>query len=124
MHLSEDAAEGHSSVAGEGVAHSGAGGDQGDGGEEHADEGEHEQAHTASLAVGCVHEDLQQRAVSSTDDVVDVLDTEEQRGEEDESSEHANADAVQHDLGALLLWFRNFLNHVGNRVETYSNETS
>lgn len=124
VHLSEDTAEGHSLVTSESVAHSGAGGDQGDGGEKHADEGEHEEAHTASLAVGCVHEDLQQRTVSSTDDVVDVLDAEEQRGEEDESSEHANADAVEHDLGALLVRLRNFLNHVGNRIETCSSETS
>lgn len=115
----EDVAERHSSVSGKGVAHSGTGGDQSHGGEKHAHEREHEQANTAGPALGRVHEDMKQRALSSFDDTIDVGDDKHEATEEDETGEHADADAIHHNLGALLLRIRNLFDHVRNPVEAY-----
>lgn len=119
MNLGEDVAERHSAVSGKSVAHSGAGSDQGDGGEKHAHEREHEQAHAAGLALGGVHEDLKQRAFGSADHIIDVVDNKHEASEEDETSEHADTDAVHHNLGALLLRVRNLFNHVCHSIEAY-----
>lgn len=119
VNLGEEVAKRHSSVSGESVAHSGAGGDQGDGGEKHAHEREHEQANTAGLALGRVHEDLKQRALGSADDIIDVVDNKHEASEEDETGEHADTDAVYHNLGALLLRVRNLFNHVCYSIEAY-----
>lgn len=118
MNLGKDVAKRHSSVSGKSVAHSSARGNQGDGGEKHAHEREHEQAYTAGLALGRVHEDLKQRAFGSADHIIDVVDNEHQASEEDETSEHADTDAVHHNLRALLLRVRNLLNHVCHSIET------
>ncbi len=122
MDLSEEAAEGKTPVAGESVAHAAGGGHDAGGGEEHAHEGEDQQACRTGLAVGGVEEDLQERARSGRDDSVDILENEEKAGQEDETGEHANEDAEDHDPGAFALRVRNLLDHVDGGVESGKGE--
>lgn len=117
MDARKEFAKGHAAISGKGIAHSRARADQRDRGKDHTEQGEDEKACTSGFAVGGFHEDFQERSPCCVDDIVDVVDAEEQAAEEDESREHADADAVEHDFGALALGIGNFFNHVCNCVE-------
>ena len=117
MHPRKDPAEWHPAVARKGVAHAAAGGHERRRREDHAYQGEYQQARAPGLVLGRVHEYLEQGPVRRLDDVVDVVDAEEETGQEDEAGEHADADAVQHNLGALALRLGYLLDHVRGRVE-------
>lgn len=99
---SPNAAEGQTTVSGKSIGHSGAGGHDGGGSEDHADDGEDDEADTAGLAVGGIEVDLEKSAGGRLDDGLDILEDEEEAGEEDETGGHADEDAPDHDARAFL----------------------
>lgn len=117
MHLGKELAEWHAAVSGKSVAHASTGADETDGGEDHAEQREHEETDATGAALGCVHEDLEQGAVGRVDDGVDVVDDKQEAREEDEAGDHSDGDTVDHDSGAFDMWLRDFFNHVNRCVE-------
>lgn len=65
------------------------------------DKNQHEKANSSSGVAGGMDKNLQQRACGRADNLVDVAGYEEQHNEEDDAGEGADADADDHDLGAL-----------------------
>ena len=106
---SPNVAEGQTAVSGKGIGHSGAGGHDGGGSEDHADNRKDDEADTAGLAVGGIEVDLEKSAGGRLDDGLDILEDEEEAGEEDETGGHADENAPDHDARALLSCIGNFL---------------
>lgn len=117
MHNSPHAAEGKTTVSGKCVGHSSTSGHQCGGGEDHAHNREDEKADAAGFVVCSIEEDLEERSRAGGDNCIKVLQHKQQAAQEDEAREHANANAVEHDLGTFLLGVGNFLNHMSGRVE-------
>lgn len=109
MDNSPDAAEGQTPISSKGIGHPGAGGHDGSGGEDHADDGEDDEADASGLAVGGVKVDLEESAGGGLDDGLNILKDEEEAGEEDESGGHADENAPDHDTRALLSCVGDFL---------------
>lgn len=99
---SPNAAEGQTAVSGKGIGHSGASGHDGGGSEDHADNREDDEADASGLAVGGIEVDLEESAGGRLDDGLDILEDEEEAGEEDETGGHADENTPDHDAGAFL----------------------
>lgn len=117
MDLGEDTTKWQSVVARERVAHPATCRHKRRAREEHTDERKHQKTDTTGRVLRRVHEDLQKRAGTRLNNTVDVVHAEEHAAQENKTRTHADSDAVEHDTRASHLRLRDFLDHMGDRVE-------